>query len=132
MLSHVSPLPAAFGPVGKLRGALEPRVRRAFGFGSMLSFDARTRVVEFFRTQGVTVVLAEFGNQGVLISDPCCRLGLPLYVCFRGHDATEEVRWPSMRRFYRRLFRQAAGIIADRATSPTGWWRSAARRTGCT
>ena len=50
VLSHVSPLPAAFGPVGKLRGAPELRVRRAFGFGSTPSFDARTRVVEFFLT----------------------------------------------------------------------------------
>ena len=49
----------------------------------------------------------------MLVADPCRLLGLPLYVCFRGHDATEEVRWATMRRFYRRLFRQAAGIIAE-------------------
>ena len=60
----------------------------------------------------MTVVLAEFGNTGATIVEVCDRLGLPLFVYFRGHDATIHKRLPSLRRRYRRLFRQAAGFIA--------------------
>ena len=39
--------------------------------------------------------------------------GVPLFVCFRGHDATMPDRLPSLRRRYRRLFRSARGVVAE-------------------
>ena len=60
----------------------------------------------------MTVVLAEFGNTGATVADVCQRLGLPLFVYFRGHDATMHKNLPSLRRRYQRLFGQAAGFIA--------------------
>ena len=58
---------------------------------------------------GVGVVLAEFGNTGATVAEVCAELGLPLFVCFRGHDATMHKRYASMERRYRRLFGQARG-----------------------
>ena len=39
--------------------------------------------------------------------------GVPLFVCFRGHDATMPDRLPSLRRRYRRMFRTARGVVAE-------------------
>ena len=59
------------------------------------------------------MVLAEFGNTGATVVEVCAELGLPLFVCFRGHDATMHKRYASMERRYRRLFGQARGIVAE-------------------
>jgi glycosyltransferase involved in cell wall biosynthesis len=59
----------------------------------------------------VTAVLAEFGPNGALLRGACKRADVPLYVHFHGFDATKLAREASWRRHYRRLFRDAAGII---------------------
>ena len=97
----------------RLRDTILPGIRRRFGHGPALAFEDRKRLAAFFRGHGVTVVLAEFGYSGTLVAEVCARLDLPLFVCFRGHDATLHKLYPSLRRRYRRLFRQAAGIIAE-------------------
>lgn len=96
-----------------LRDRILPAIRRGFGYGPVLAFEDRKRLIGFFRAHGVTTVLAEFGYSGTLVAEVCARLDLPLFVCFRGHDATAHKRFPAMRRRYQRLFRQASGIIAE-------------------
>ncbi len=113
VLSHISPKYTHFSGMGRLRNEILPRLRRAKGFGPALSLDDRMRVIEFLRAHKVTVVLCEFGDMGTLIDDICKQLGIPLYVSFRGHDATKQINFPSLRRRYQRMFGKAAGIFAE-------------------
>src|SRR6056297_2612402 len=69
------------------------------------------RVRTFLHRHGVTAVLAEFGPEGALLRRACTRAGIPLYVHFHGFDATVQGRNTHWRRHYRRLFRDAAGVI---------------------
>jgi glycosyltransferase involved in cell wall biosynthesis len=112
VLSHIDP---AFAPTRTDRAlhAVLPRLRRAFGYGPALARSDRMRLAEFFRAQKVTVVLGEFGDMGPLLDDVCRALGLPLYVIFRGHDASTQLRLRSLRVRHRRVFRHAAGIVAE-------------------
>ena len=84
------------------------------------------RVRAFFQRHGVTAVLAEFGPNGALLRRACKRAGVPLYVHFHGFDATKLARKPSWRRHYRRLFRDAAGIIV-----PSRFLAERVRDLGC-
>jgi len=70
------------------------------------------RVRAFLSRHKVRAVLAEFGPNGSLLRLACKRAGVPLYVHFHGYDATRLARLASVRRHYRRLFRDATGIIA--------------------
>lgn len=112
VLSHLKPAYSPPGPIGGLRARLGPALRRAQGFGAMLDFTDRRRLAEFFVKQEVALALAEFGGMGVTLMDVCRELDLPLFVYFRGPDATEATRFPSMRRFYRRMFGQVDGVFA--------------------
>ena len=102
------------GPLefGRLRATLGPRIRRRFGYGPALAAADRARLAAFLRAHSVTAVLAEFGYSGTLVAEVCADLKLPLFVCFRGHDATSHRGAPSLRRRYQRLFGQAQGIVA--------------------
>ena len=113
VLSDIGPARSWPGGPGRLRAALTERLRRRFGFGPMLGFDERLRLAGFLRSHGVRVALAEFGYVGVLVDEACAMAGVPLFVCFRGHDATMPDRLPSLRRRYRRLFRIARGVVAE-------------------
>lgn len=111
VLSHLDPAPTAFGALdGALKG-LVVRLRRRFG--PPLCYDDRMRVAEFLKAQGVTRVLAEYGPVGVMVSDICARLDLPLYVFFHGMDASTLLRKPRFVRRYRAMFGTAAGIMAS-------------------
>ena len=93
-------------------GTAVARVRRRLGTGPALARADEARLADFLRRHRVTVVLAEFGNVGALVAEVCARLDLPLFVYFRGHDATMHKNSPPLRRRYRWLFRQAAGFFA--------------------
>jgi colanic acid/amylovoran biosynthesis glycosyltransferase len=93
------------------QGRLAGLLRRRAGRGPALA--RRDRLAAFLRAHGVRVVLAEFGNTGATVAEVCEALGVPLFVCFRGHDATLHKRYASMERRYCRLFRQARGIVAE-------------------
>ena len=113
VLSDIGPARSWPGGPGQLRAALAERLRRRFGYGPMLGFDERLRLAGFLRRHGVRVALAEFGYVAVLVDEACAMAGVPLFVCFRGHDATMPERLPSLRRRYRRLFRLASGVVAE-------------------
>jgi colanic acid/amylovoran biosynthesis glycosyltransferase len=113
VLSHVNPDYTHFDRAGQLRNAALPRLRRFFGWGPNLALSDRMRLIEFLRLQEVSVVLAEFGYSGAMVAEVCHRLGLPLFVYFRGHDATSHRRFAPLRRRYQRMFRTAQGFIAE-------------------
>jgi colanic acid/amylovoran biosynthesis glycosyltransferase len=113
VLSDIGPAKPWAGGPGRLRTAVAAPLRRRFGFGPLLGFDERLRLANFLRAHAVTVALAEFGYAGVLVAEACAMAGVPLFVCFRGHDATLPARLPSLRRRYRRMFAQAEGIVAE-------------------
>lgn len=111
VLSHLQPAPGGLSRAERLWERAAAQLNRRLGHGPVLGFQDRLRLMEFLRAHGVTVVLGEFGYSGTMVADVCERLGLPLYVYFRGHDARNHVGHPAIERRYRRLFRQAAGII---------------------
>lgn len=112
VLADLRPSATPAGALAGLRESVAPALRRAQGFGSMLSRADRRRLAEFLERQEAAVVLAEFGGIGAALAEVCRERDLPLYVYFRGPDATQAARASSMRRFYRRLFRQASGVFA--------------------
>lgn len=73
--------------------------------------SARRRVAEFLDGHGPRALLAEYGVIGTLLAPACREAGVPLYVHFHGYDASVLVREPGVMRAYRRLFRDARGII---------------------
>jgi colanic acid/amylovoran biosynthesis glycosyltransferase len=109
VLSHVQPAFASFGPLDFRIKDLCFRLRRRYG--PSLGFEGRMRLIEFFRTQRVDRVLAEFGHSGAQVADVCARLGLPLFVYFRGSDASASIRERAVRRRYRRMFGQVRAIF---------------------
>lgn len=113
VLSHLQPAPTVFGRGGdRLVKTGLVRLRRRFG--PPLTYDDRMRVAEFFTTQGVTTVLAEYGPMGAMVSETCACLKLPLHVIFHGNDASALLRRPRIVKTYRRMFAdiaQAGGTV---------------------
>jgi colanic acid/amylovoran biosynthesis glycosyltransferase len=91
-----------------------------------LSPENQQRVLDFFAEHRVVVALAEFGPTGVLFASVCQAANVPLYVHFHGYDASLVLRNAAIARRYRRLFRNAAGIIA-----PSGSLVERLRAIGC-
>jgi colanic acid/amylovoran biosynthesis glycosyltransferase len=112
VLSHLAPHYSHFSPAGKIANALRFRLRRRGGYGPLLAFENRMRLIEFLRAHKVTVMLCEFGNLGPVIGDTCRQLGIPFYVIFRGNDAAQQLQNRSSLRRQRRVFRQTAGVFA--------------------
>lgn len=69
-------------------------------------------ISRFLVEQDVRCVLAEFGPLGCIMQGAATRAGIPLYVYFRGRDATSLLANRGVRRAYRRLFPKVAGVIA--------------------
>lgn len=109
VLSQVAPEFPTFGPLDARMKWARYRLRRRLG--PALSFDDRMRVIAFFREQGVDRVLAEFGYVGIQMTDVCEALGIPLFVYFRGNDASASLTHGPMRRHYRRLFPKVKGVF---------------------
>jgi len=87
---------------------------------------AEQRVQNFLKLNGVTVVLAEFGQNGSRMRLVCKQAKIPLYVYFHGSDATKVARKNRWQRYYRQLFRDATGIIV-----PSGFLADRLRKLGC-
>lgn len=69
-------------------------------------------ITRFLAEQDVRCILAEFGPLGCIMQRAATRAGIPLYVYFRGQDATSLLANKGVRRAYRRLFPEVAGVIA--------------------
>lgn len=68
--------------------------------------------LKVFREFRPDVVLAEYGPSGVAVSEACQVYGVPLVVHFHGYDASIQSVIEEYREGYRKLFSQAAAIIA--------------------
>jgi glycosyltransferase involved in cell wall biosynthesis len=58
------------------------------------------------------VTLAEYGTTGILVADACQRIGVPLVVHFHGFDAARTDILDRNAAAYRRMFDQAAAVVA--------------------
>lgn len=72
----------------------------------------RERILQFWRRHGVTAVLAEFGPLGCWIAPVARAAGLPVFVYFRGYDASSRLRSAGTVQAYKRLMRQVDGVFA--------------------
>lgn len=69
-------------------------------------------MAEYLTANGINVVLAEYGPTGVAMLNPCELARVPLVTHFHGFDATLRPVLTKYEKGYKRLFRQAASIIA--------------------
>lgn len=72
----------------------------------------REHILRFWRQHGVTAVLAEFGPLGCWIAPVARAAGLPVFVYFRGYDASSRLRSAGTVQAYQRLMRQVDGVFA--------------------
>lgn len=72
----------------------------------------REHIRWFLRQHGVTAVLAEFGPLGCWIAPVARAAALPVFVYFRGYDASSRLRSVGTVQAYRRLMRQVDGVFA--------------------
>lgn len=81
------------------------------GYSGTLDSHQKARLFTFFKQNNVKTVLAEFGSVGCVIKDACRAADVSLFVHFHGQDATVLPRRWLYRHAYRRLGKEAAGII---------------------
>lgn len=124
VLSELRSETDARGLTGRIRRRLRWAFHRYIDPG-LRGADAR-RALAFLQRHDVRMVLAEYGTNGNLMRRVCRQAGVPLFVHFHGFDATRLARLPEIRRHYRRLFRDAAGIIA-----PSRFLADRLREMGC-
>ena len=72
----------------------------------------REHIVQFWRHHQVSAVLAEFGPLGCWIAPVARAAGLPVFVYFRGYDASSRLRSAGTVQAYRRLMQQVDGVFA--------------------
>lgn len=89
-------------------------VKNQILWGGIALPDNRTQadMVRFLHEHNVRCILAEFGPSGCIAQPAASAAGIPLFVYFRGRDATSLLRKRGVRRAYRILFQQATGILA--------------------
>lgn len=72
----------------------------------------REHILQFWRRHRVTAVLAEFGPLGCWIAPVARAAGLPVFVYFRGYDASSRLRSAGTVQAYQRLMRQVDGVFS--------------------
>lgn len=82
-----------------------------YGYSGALDSLQRAILIKFLNKNNVKTVLAEFGSVGCAIKDACRDAGVSLFVHFHGQDATVLPRRWVYRHAYRRLGKEATGII---------------------
>lgn len=76
-----------------------------------LSVSESERLAAFFKEHNVKAVLAEYGKTACIVQHACRSAGARLFVHFHGADASRDLKDWRIRRAYRRLGRNVAGII---------------------
>jgi colanic acid/amylovoran biosynthesis glycosyltransferase len=97
-------------PFGRYFGALARRSLPSFDRGASNYLLARhlTKI-------RADAVLAEFGPTGTLVMEGCRMANVPLFVHFRGYDASVRTILENYRDSYARLLARAAGIVVTSA-----------------
>lgn len=72
----------------------------------------RVEMERFLRQHRVGAILAEFGHIGCNLAPVGQALGLPVFVYFRGFDASKRLRVPRIVRRYRAAMPRVTGIVA--------------------
>lgn len=72
----------------------------------------RAAIRDFWRAHGVFAVLAEFGPLGCWIAPVARAHGVPVFVYFRGYDASRKLRSRRSIAAYRRMLAQVDGVFA--------------------
>lgn len=68
-------------------------------------------IAQFLKEQRVSCILAEFGPLGCIVRRAANLAKVPLYVYFRGQDASSLLARPGVLEAYRRLMPDAAGVF---------------------
>ena len=88
------------------------RVRRRIGGNKAWKREIDRAYAIALRRCGARAVLAEYGPTGVQVLDACHAVGVPLIVHFHGYDASVETVLKDNADGYRRMFREAAALVA--------------------
>jgi colanic acid/amylovoran biosynthesis glycosyltransferase len=96
--------------LGATVGRMAAYARHAY-WGVPAGVEAQ-RIGAFWREHGVGAVLAEFGPLGCWIAPVARAHGVPVFVYFRGHDASRKLRSAGTVRAYRRMASQVDGFFA--------------------
>ncbi len=80
---------------------------------SGVPFGRRRRALEaFLRAHDTRAIVAEFGHIGANLAPVGQALGLPVFVYFRGFDASKRLRSPRIVKRYRAAVPRFAGLVA--------------------
>lgn len=90
--------------------ALRERTARISGY---LNREEESQIVDFLNDHNVDVVLTEFLNHATLTQRPIQKAGARHFVYVHGYDVHALATQLSWRMAYRRVFRQATGIICS-------------------
>ena len=83
------------------------------GFTGVPDKHNSKRLLKFLQFNNIKAILAEYGYLGCYIQPAASRAGIPLYVVFRGHDASRLLRLWRIRHSYRRLLSKSQGFICE-------------------
>ena len=88
------------------------RLRRRISGNKPWKHEVDLAYAVAFRRSGARAVLAEYGPTGVQVLEACRMVGIPLIVHFHGYDASLGVVLKENADGYRRMFEQAAAVVA--------------------
>ncbi|MFD0978706.1 glycosyltransferase [Tropicimonas aquimaris] len=73
---------------------------------------AKAELAQFWRDNGVEVILAEFGTQALAVAPLGNEMGIPVFTYFRGTDASKHLRRTHIQKAYRKLMPKLAGVFS--------------------
>jgi glycosyltransferase involved in cell wall biosynthesis len=104
---------AGRGPLGLLQREIGKPVQSwRYGSSGVPFGPVRRQMEAFLRAEGVTAIVAEFGHLGANLAPVGAGLGIPVFVYFRGFDASKRLREPRIVRRYLEAMPRLAGVVS--------------------
>ncbi len=101
------------GPVATAKRAIGRAISsRRYGCSGVPFGRDRRELEAFLAEHRVSAIVAEFGHIGANLAPVAQDLGLPVFVYFRGFDASKRLREPRIVRRYRAMAPRVAGFVA--------------------